>query len=118
MKAPLVTDAYRRFFNATFDNFEACFEGRPYRIGADTPPPLALCRQKPGRPIWTSPGNGSPSATASLTLITLMSKDFGIFPARRTPYRGVFATLVGCFAPVLDEYVVALRTDMARMPQW
>jgi len=33
LKAPLVQDAYRRFFTATFDNLEACFEGRPFRIG-------------------------------------------------------------------------------------
>ena len=33
LKTPLVEDAYRRFFTATFDNLEACFEGRPYRIG-------------------------------------------------------------------------------------
>ena len=33
LKAPLVEDAYRRFFTATFDNLEACFEGRPFRIG-------------------------------------------------------------------------------------
>ena len=33
LKSPLVEDAYRRFFTATFDNLEACFEGRPFRIG-------------------------------------------------------------------------------------
>lgn len=38
LKAPLVEDAYRRFFTATFDNLEACFEGRPFRIGR---PPTA-----------------------------------------------------------------------------
>lgn len=35
LKAPLVVDAYRRFFTATFDNLEACFEGRDHRIGRD-----------------------------------------------------------------------------------
>ncbi|TDO47198.1 hypothetical protein EV643_10990 [Kribbella sp. VKM Ac-2527] len=35
LKAPLVEDAYRRFFTATFDNLEACFEGRDHRIGRD-----------------------------------------------------------------------------------
>jgi len=39
LKAPLVEDAYRRFFTSTFDNLEACFEGRPFRIGR--PPPTA-----------------------------------------------------------------------------
>ncbi len=37
LKAPLVEDAYRRFFTATFDNLEACFEGRPFRIGRPAP---------------------------------------------------------------------------------
>jgi hypothetical protein len=32
-KAVLVEDAYRRFFDATFDNVEACYEGREFRIG-------------------------------------------------------------------------------------
>ncbi|MFL6240389.1 MAG: hypothetical protein ACJ735_12945 [Actinomycetes bacterium] len=33
VKDPLVADAYRSFFLATLDNFEACYEGREYRIG-------------------------------------------------------------------------------------
>jgi hypothetical protein len=37
MKTPLVEDAYRRFFTVTFDNLEACFEGRPFRIGRPAP---------------------------------------------------------------------------------
>ena len=37
LKTPLVEDAYRRFFTATFDNLEACFEGRPFRIGRPAP---------------------------------------------------------------------------------
>ena len=37
LKTPLVEDAYRRFFAATFDNLEACFEGRPFRIGRPAP---------------------------------------------------------------------------------
>ena len=45
LKTPLVEDAYRRFFTATFDNLEACFEGRPFRIGRPAPTgdePLAI----------------------------------------------------------------------------
>lgn len=37
LKTPLVEDAYRRFFTVTFDNLEACFEGRPFRIGRRAP---------------------------------------------------------------------------------
>ncbi len=29
----LTTESYRRFFTSTFDNLEACFEGRPFRVG-------------------------------------------------------------------------------------
>lgn len=36
---PLLEDAYRRFFTATFDNLEACFEGRDFRIGRPPPEP-------------------------------------------------------------------------------
>ena len=37
VRDPLLEDAYRRFFTATFDNLEACFEGRPFRIGRPAP---------------------------------------------------------------------------------
>ncbi|GGU65837.1 hypothetical protein GCM10010211_33840 [Streptomyces albospinus] len=33
LRDPLVQDSYRRFFTRTLDNFEAQYEGRPYRIG-------------------------------------------------------------------------------------
>lgn len=33
LRDPLIQDAYRRFFTRTLDNFEACYEGRNYRIG-------------------------------------------------------------------------------------
>jgi len=38
IKNGLVDDAYRRFFSATFDNLEACYEGRPFRIGRQVDP--------------------------------------------------------------------------------
>ena len=42
IKAPLVEDAYRRFFAATFANLEACFEGRDHRsAGTSSVRPLA-----------------------------------------------------------------------------
>jgi hypothetical protein len=43
VRNPLLEEAYRRFFTTTFDNLEACFEGRAYRIGrppADPTEPL------------------------------------------------------------------------------
>jgi hypothetical protein len=33
LRDPLLEEAYRRFFTTTFDNLEACFEGREFRIG-------------------------------------------------------------------------------------
>ncbi len=38
VREPLLEEAYRRFFTTTFDNLEACFEGRGFRIGR-TPDP-------------------------------------------------------------------------------
>lgn len=39
LHAPLLEDAYRCFFTTTFDNLEACFEGRDFRIGRPAPDP-------------------------------------------------------------------------------
>jgi hypothetical protein len=39
VKDELVRDAYRRFFSVTFDNLEASYEGREFRIGADPAAP-------------------------------------------------------------------------------
>ncbi|GAA2471684.1 hypothetical protein [Terrabacter carboxydivorans] len=39
VRGPLLEEAYRRFFTATFDNLEACFEGREHRIGRPPPDP-------------------------------------------------------------------------------
>ena len=39
LHGPLLEEAYRRFFTSTFDNLEACFEGREFRIGRPPPDP-------------------------------------------------------------------------------
>jgi hypothetical protein len=39
LHGPLLEEAYRRFFTSTFDNLEACFEGREFRIGRPPPGP-------------------------------------------------------------------------------
>jgi hypothetical protein len=39
LHGPLLEEAYRRFFTATLDNLEACFEGREHRIGRPPPDP-------------------------------------------------------------------------------
>ncbi len=46
LRNPLLEEAYRRFFTTTFDNLEACFEGREFRIGR---PPM-----DPTEPLLTS----------------------------------------------------------------
>jgi hypothetical protein len=39
LHGPLLEEAYRRFFTSTFDNLEACFEGREFRTGRPPPDP-------------------------------------------------------------------------------
>ena len=39
LRDPALEEAYRRFFTSTFDNLEACFEGRDFRIGRPPPDP-------------------------------------------------------------------------------
>jgi len=39
VRTPLLEEAYRRFFTTTFDNLEACFEGREFRVGRPPPDP-------------------------------------------------------------------------------
>lgn len=39
LHGPLLEEAYRRFFTSTFDNLEARFEGREFRIGRPPPDP-------------------------------------------------------------------------------
>lgn len=39
LRDPALEEAYRRFFTSTFDNLEACFEGRGFRIGRPPPDP-------------------------------------------------------------------------------
>ena len=39
VRGPLLEEAYRRFFTTTFDNLEACFEGRDFRIGREPSAP-------------------------------------------------------------------------------
>jgi hypothetical protein len=40
LRNPLLEEAYRRFFTTTFDNLEACFEGREFRIGRPPMDPI------------------------------------------------------------------------------
>ena len=61
----LVEDAYRRFFTATFDNLEACYEGRDFRVGrpaADPDGPLPTAMLSAGLDLakqWLADRSGS-----------------------------------------------------------
>jgi hypothetical protein len=68
LRAPLVEDAYRRFFTITFDNLEACYEGRPFRIG---------------RP----PEPAGPLPTRALQLLVDLAQDWLKERSVRTPRR-------------------------------
>lgn len=57
VKGRLVEDAYRRFFTATFDNLEACYEGRDFRIG-------------------TEPSDDAPLATRSVQLLLDLARQW------------------------------------------
>ena len=47
VKDALVENSYRRFFTATLDNVEACYEGRDFRVGRDREP-LTTSRRRSG----------------------------------------------------------------------
>ncbi|HEY6797455.1 MAG TPA: hypothetical protein VI248_22505 [Kineosporiaceae bacterium] len=81
VRDPLLAEAYRRFFTATFDNLEACFEGRPFRIGHDADPAgplptaalhqlLSLLRDVPGvSPAGSPAGGHGHRGTAPVALV-------------------------------------------------
>jgi len=120
LKNPLVTDAYRRFFSATFDNFEACYEGRPHRIGADALPPASVLPTQ----AWS----------AYLDIAREWLTDRGVTrDASHDVDEHGFRHFVGTNAaepqansqrwraavrPLLDEYATAVRSDMERVPRW
>ena len=71
VRNPLLEESYRRFFTATFDNLEACFEGREFRIGRPPPTgdePLATATLQMLLDLgqqWIA--EASPTGAASLT---------------------------------------------------
>jgi hypothetical protein len=71
LHGPLLEEAYRRFFTSTFDNLEACFEGREFRIGR--PPP------DPTEPLLTE--------SVRMLVDGLTSRPGGDEPGRRQPHR-------------------------------
>lgn len=71
LRNPLLEEAYRRFFTTTFDNLEACFEGREFRIGRppmDPTEPLltqALDLVLGAVTDWVGDGSDGPRAGAA-----------------------------------------------------
>ncbi len=53
IKDALVEDSYRRFFTATLDNVEACYEGREFRVGRDREPADDEPPEERLRQTWT-----------------------------------------------------------------
>jgi len=126
VKAPLVEDAYRRFFCATFDNLEAAYEGRDYRIGRDPvlrPLPTEsasmlleiardwLAERSPaGRPRGLD-------SRGSVSTWELDSDGFRHFPGPGGPASeesSVVCRVQAVSRQITDDYVTAVSSDWKR----
>jgi hypothetical protein len=120
VKNELVTDAYRRFFSATFDNFEACYEGRPYRIGADAAPSTsalpteALSTYLDIAREWLADQGAQQRSPYQV--------DEEGFRHFRPPTAEKSTVDVGRWSRTAErfarEYLLAVRNDAARGPRW
>jgi hypothetical protein len=124
IKNELVTDAYRRFFSATFDNFEACFEGRRYRIGAEASTPS---RGLPTEGLATYLDIGrewlaertAPPARAGHEVDEHGFRHFpGVAPTMGSRGPRTVPAWVRTAREIAEEYAAALRADAGRAPRW
>jgi hypothetical protein len=124
IKNELVTDAYRRFFAATFDNFEACFEGRRYRIGVEA---TASSRGLPTEGLATYLDIGrewlaeraAPPARADFEVDENGFRHFpGAVPTRGPRGPRPVPAWVRTAQEIAEEYAAALRADAGRTPRW
>ncbi|MDH6244435.1 hypothetical protein [Mycobacterium sp. OTB74] len=119
VKNPLVTDAYRRFFSSTFDNFEACYEGRPHQIGTDAVPASPILPTQ----AWST-YLGIAREWLDERRVTHDSDDvdkhgFRHFPGTTSTERQVDSKRwLDALRPLLHEYAAAVRSDMERVPRW
>jgi hypothetical protein len=121
IKNQLVTDAYRRFFSATFDNFEACFEGRPYRIGTEA---TAQTRGLPTEGLtayldigreWLAERRAAPPRVD----YQVDEHGFRHFAgAKREPEARTVPPWVRTAQDIAAEYAAAIRADAETLPRW
>jgi hypothetical protein len=116
LKNELVTDAYRKFFSATLDNFEACFEGRPFRIGVEAtapspvPPTEAISAYLDIAREWVAERSARRSDGPYVD-----ENGFRHFPGRAVSEMAPWRRTA---RQVADEYLAALRNDAERVPRW
>ena len=120
LKNPLVTDAYRRFFSATFDNFEACYEGRPHRIGADALPPTPVLPTQAWSPYldiareWLTERGVTRDSSHDVD-----EQGFRHFAGTNDAEPQVDSQRWrAAMRPLLNEYATAVRSDVDRVPRW
>jgi hypothetical protein len=114
-KALLVEDAYRRFFAATFDNLEACYEGREFRIGREP--------ADPARPLPTEVLSGLvSSAGKKLTDVATQgikesantdAQGFRHFSGAAPDTSGT-ATWASAWQHLVADYLTAASADWSR----
>lgn len=108
LREVLTTDAYHRFFTTTLDNFEACYEGRPFQIGrppVDSGLPtrdlglfLATAREAAGEWLARSAqGSGAPGSSGSAAGAG-WSAGTGASGAPRSGPAGLLSDIVGQWA--------------------
>lgn len=119
VKNPLVTDAYRRFFSATFDNFEACYEGRPHRIGADASPPASVLPTQAWSTYLDIAREWLDERRVTADQHDVDEQGFQHFPGTKDADHQCNSQRWRAAArPFLDEYAVAVRSDTERVPRW
>jgi hypothetical protein len=119
VKNPLVTAAYRRFFSATFDNFEACYEGRPHRIGADASPPASVLPTQAWSTYLDIAREWLDERRVTADPHDVDEQGFQHFPGTKIADRQDDSQRWrAAVRPFLDEYAVAVRSDVERVPRW
>jgi hypothetical protein len=119
VKNPLVTDAYRRFFSATFDNFEACYEGRPHRIGADALPPSSVLPTQAWSTYLDIAREWLTERGVTRDPHHVDEQGFLHFPGTKAADRQLNSQRwLDAVRPLVHEYAAAVRSDIERVPRW
>jgi uncharacterized protein (DUF362 family) len=119
VKNPLVTDAYRRFFSSTFDNFEARFEGRPHRIGTDALPPSSVLPTQAWSTYLDIAREWLDERGVTHDSEHVDEQGFRHFAGTKTVEPQVNSQRwLDAVRPLVREYAAAVRSDMERVPRW